>query len=197
MLSNEDAADDNDSSSTDHSASNTSAEACMASTKVAKDDRLVMELLCPITQELPIDPVWAADGYFYERIAIAKWFAERKAFGNSATSPMTGKTMSTRLIDAVPVRNTIPILVEKEFLGNEHADAWLEEKKQLDTDRSVVSTLKQKAEAGEPQAMHDLGRAFANGLHGLPHLKLLLSANPADVLLAQAQLRRLTLPRLA
>ena len=47
-----------ESSSTDHSASNASAEACMASTQMAEaDDRLVMELVCPITREFPVEPV--------------------------------------------------------------------------------------------------------------------------------------------
>ena len=87
------------------------------------DDRLRMELLCPITQELPTDPVTADDGRVYERSAIAKWFAERKASGKSATSPLTGETMSTKLMPAVQVRNTITLLVENKQIVGKHAAA--------------------------------------------------------------------------
>ena len=33
------------------------------------------EWVCPISQELPIDPVMAEDGKIYERVSIAKWLA--------------------------------------------------------------------------------------------------------------------------
>ncbi len=39
--------------------------------------------VCPITQEVMVEPVFAADGYTYERMAIEAWVA-----GHS-TSPMT------------------------------------------------------------------------------------------------------------
>ena len=32
------------------------------------------DLRCPITQELPVDPVIAKDGKIYEREAILEWF---------------------------------------------------------------------------------------------------------------------------
>ena len=103
------------------------------------DDRLRMELLCPITQELPTDPVTACDGRVYERSAIAKWFAEQKASGprprSIATSPMTGEIMTTKLMPAVQVRNMISLLVENKQIVGEHADAWLAAMKQAETDR--------------------------------------------------------------
>ena len=60
----------------------TGADAVEASkhTKRAKHhvggDFVVKELLCPITRELPIDPVTAEDGRTYERAAIKKHFWE-------------------------------------------------------------------------------------------------------------------------
>jgi len=49
------------------------------------------ELLCPITYELPGDPVLAADGWTYERAAIAKWHQENTYRSTGTTnSPMTG-----------------------------------------------------------------------------------------------------------
>ena len=35
------------------------------------------EYVCPITAELPIDPVTAEDGRCYERCAIEEWFARQ------------------------------------------------------------------------------------------------------------------------
>ena len=35
---------------------------------------LADEFVCPITRELPVDPVVAADGCIYERGAIVRWF---------------------------------------------------------------------------------------------------------------------------
>ena len=99
------------------------------------DDQPWMEWLCPITQELPTDPVTACDGRVYERSAIVKWFAERDASGESAISPLTGLTMSTELMPAVQVRNMITRMVKHRQIVGEHADAWLAAMKQAETDR--------------------------------------------------------------
>ena len=52
--------------------------------KVAND--VATELLCPITNELPIDPVMAEDGHCYERSAIEKWFSKNP---EQVKSPVT------------------------------------------------------------------------------------------------------------
>ena len=39
---------------------------------------VVDELLCPITQQLPVDPVMARDGRLYERAAIEEWIEKQK-----------------------------------------------------------------------------------------------------------------------
>ncbi|KAG2449512.1 hypothetical protein HYH02_005656 [Chlamydomonas schloesseri] len=45
--------------------------------------------LCPITQDLMQDPVVAADGFSYERLAIEQWIASSAAAGRAPRSPMT------------------------------------------------------------------------------------------------------------
>ena len=46
------------------------------------------DLVCPITQELPFDPVMAEDGKIYERNAIVEWFSrERRAGHGEPESP--------------------------------------------------------------------------------------------------------------
>ena len=44
---------------------------------------IAKEFICPITQELPVDPVIAKDGKIYERDAILEWF--RKKDGDATT----------------------------------------------------------------------------------------------------------------
>ena len=69
-------------------------------------DDSAAEFLCPITQELPIDPVMAEDGRTYERSAIEKWLREKK------TSPHTNEPMGERLIPALQVKNAIATMVK-------------------------------------------------------------------------------------
>ena len=47
------------------------------------------EYLCPITQELMLDPVIASDGHTYERDAIERWFSKKMI------SPKTGSDLET------------------------------------------------------------------------------------------------------
>ena len=51
------------------------------------------ELVCPISQELPIQPVHAADGKVYERIEIERWIQTKRDEGSVITSPSTRAEM--------------------------------------------------------------------------------------------------------
>ena len=75
------------------------------------------EYLCPITQELPIEPVMAEDGKFYERWAIEEWL------GKQQRSPSTGVAMGRRLTPVTQVRNTISQLVESGAIDGDKAIA--------------------------------------------------------------------------
>jgi TPR repeat protein len=48
--------------------------------------------LCPISQEIMVDPVFAADGHSYERTAIETWFRTKQ------TSPMTNDAMASTVL---------------------------------------------------------------------------------------------------
>ena len=52
-------------------------------------DDVAEEYVCPITAELPVDPVNAEDGRCYERHAIEEWFSR----GNR-TSPTTNEQLA-------------------------------------------------------------------------------------------------------
>jgi hypothetical protein len=58
-----------------------------------------LEHFCPLTEEVMVDPVMLGDGYFYEREALEKFFAEREK--NDKTSPMTGEKMPPLAPDGV------------------------------------------------------------------------------------------------
>ncbi|KAH3767187.1 hypothetical protein Pelo_942 [Pelomyxa schiedti] len=61
------------------------------------------EYVCPITTDLMVDPVVAADGYFYERVAISAWFG----LGHR-TSPKTNLLLkSTDLFPCNALRTSI------------------------------------------------------------------------------------------
>ena len=115
------------------------------------------EFLCPITQELPVDPVTAEDGKIYERTAIETWLQEKES------SPSTGASMGTRLFPAVQVRSMIEHLVKSGAVDAEKAAAWT---KKLE-DETQLKELKSKAESGDVEAMFELSRVYKFGDLGL------------------------------
>ena len=119
---------------------------------------IVDEYLCPITQELPLDPVLAEDGRIYERWAIMEWL------GKQQRSPSTGMAMGTMLVGSPQVRNTLETLVKSGTINGDKATAW---KKKLKDD-TKVKELRAKAEHDEAGAMYELGRAHSNGFFSLP-----------------------------
>ena len=123
--------------------------------KVALAD-IAKEFICPITQELPCDPVMAKDGKIYEREAILEWF--RKKDGD-ATSPSTGKVIDTELVPVVQARNTIESLIQTGAIEDEIAEAW---QKRLAFEKRVKE-MRAKAEGGDGDAMHWMGVCYTFG----------------------------------
>lgn len=63
--------------------------------------------LCPITHDVMTDPVVSADGYTYERSAIARWF------DTSRKSPVTGQSLPhTDLVPNQSVRTLLKTLID-------------------------------------------------------------------------------------
>ena len=66
---------------------------------VADDDEPSVELLCPITHALMMEPVVIASGHTFEKAAIEAWFSR------SNTNPLTGEALShTHTIPNISVR---------------------------------------------------------------------------------------------
>lgn len=55
--------------------------------RTSGDERLPAAFVCPITQELMVEPVVTQDGQTYERHAIEYWLKDHD------TSPLTGQTL--------------------------------------------------------------------------------------------------------
>jgi len=118
-------------------------------------------LVCPITQELPVDPVIAEDGRIYEKSAIEDWFSSRE--GQDLKSWVTNEPMGTKLFPAVQARNTIKGMVQTGAISGAKADAW---KKRLE-DEEKVTELHRQAEVGDAGAMMYLYFAYRDADHGL------------------------------
>ena len=124
---------------------------------------IAKEFVCPITQELPIQPVTAEDGKIYEETAIRQWFAAKLENNESPTSPATGAEIGPKLLPAPQARNTIEALVESGAIEGEIAEAWKEKL----ADETGVKELRAKAEGGDGDAMCALGGFYEFGDYGL------------------------------
>ena len=115
------------------------------------------ELVCPITHELPVDPVTAEDARVYERSAIEEWLEK------NAKSPHTNEPMGKKLLPATQVKNLIASMVRSGALSGDKAGAWT---KKLEGEK-VVEEMRQKAEAGDARAMVKLADWYQDGTNGL------------------------------
>ena len=118
--------------------------------KVAAD-----ELICPITLELPFDPVVAEDGRVYERSAIEQYMAQTNKSSTSRQalrSPMTNEPMGPRLVATLQIKNLIATLIENRSITGDLVDAWKrKEEKKKGADRLLTA-----AQNGDANAMYGL-----------------------------------------
>ena len=124
-------------------------------------DEVAEEYVCPITAELPIDPVIVEDGRCYERYAIEEWFSRQPR--PQVKSPVTNTSMGKRLVPAVQVRNSLKRLVESGAISGSKADAW----KQAVVEEAEVAALRAEAEGGDANSMCALAIRYDTGTHGL------------------------------
>jgi TPR repeat protein len=136
--------------------------------KGVSDDELIAiaePFICPITQELPVDPVIAEDGLTYERKDIEQWL------GQSGTSPMTRAAMGSRLTPNCQAKNSIERMVRSGKLDCSNiATAWKEKIK----NEEEVEELKRKVERGPGKAkalwvgaVLGLGDIYGYGFNGV------------------------------
>lgn len=124
-------------------------------------DDVAEEYVCPITRELPVDPVTAEDGRIYERSAIEECIESR---GDDLKSPITNQPMGTQLFPAVQARNTIERLVRSGVVSGDKAARW----DQKIRDEETVSQTRRRASNDDVDAMYDLGIWYSFGMKGIP-----------------------------
>jgi len=120
-------------------------------------DESLEEFLCPITQALPLEPVFAEDGKVYERDAIEKWLKK------NPKSPVLNTPMGTKLVPATQIKNMIERLVKAGALNEEKAAEWQERIRE----QEKLAELRNEAEAGDAESAFTLGSAYEKGDMGL------------------------------
>ena len=122
---------------------------------------LAAELICPITQDLPVEPVMAADGGIYNRPDISKWFR------TSNTSPLTNQEIPKTLIPVPRIRNQIEALVESGDLSDEQVQSWRTRVAEAEAMKAEVEDLRLKCEQNDRTAMMKLALLYSKGMKGL------------------------------
>mmetsp|Transcript_21603 Transcript_21603/g.46544 ORF Transcript_21603/g.46544 Transcript_21603/m.46544 type:complete len:271 (-) Transcript_21603:174-986(-) len=123
--------------------------------KVVMND-MADEWLCPITCELPIDPVIAEDGRTYERSAIEAHIHRQ---GDRTRSPMTNQPMGARLVPNLQGKSTIECLVRTDAVSPDKITLWKERMKS----QKEVRKVHLSAEAGDTSAMGQLAKWYLDG----------------------------------
>jgi len=116
------------------------------------------EFICPIVQELPVDPVMADDGKVYERAAIEQWL------GSHSTSPATNEPMGKKLLPALQVKNMLRSMVNSGAVCGGKADTL---RKKLEEEKAVEEA-ERKALAGDTAAACNLSSWYFLGEKGVP-----------------------------
>tara|TARA_B100000945_G_scaffold189852_1_gene152513 strand:+ start:1730 stop:2560 length:831 start_codon:yes stop_codon:yes gene_type:complete len=128
-------------------------------------EHIADELVCPITRELPINPVLADDGRIYEKSAIEKWFSKMRCEGKHIPiSPVTNDIISTKLLPCFQVRNNIEEIIRNGILPDEKKNAWND----LLALEKEVNETKIEARKGNVIAMVDLAFWYRDGIKNLP-----------------------------
>ena len=114
------------------------------------------DLICPITTELPWDPVVADDGRTYERSAIETHIKARRDNGLELRSPFTNQPMGERLLPNIQHRNLIESLIDSGIITGSLADPWNQKK----SEQEAKKNLMKRAHDGEAKAMFILGHHY-------------------------------------
>ena len=117
-------------------------------------------LICPITQELMVDPVLAEDGNTYERSAIKRWISTK------STSPLNPncRLNASRLMTNRMAKKQIEELVESGELNDQLCADYANRKAQMLYDEGKVE---EAAELGLPEAQGEMADRCFLGRDGV------------------------------
>ena len=123
-------------------------------------DAVADDWLCPITGELPLDPVTAEDGQIYERSAIESYI---RRHANALKSPITNCRMGTQLTPFLQASKTIEKLVRSGVIGGDKAESW---RKRIALEEEL-KVMQAKVDGGDAEAMYQMGNWYYTGDKGL------------------------------
>jgi len=115
-----------------------------------------LDLICPITHELPFDPVHAEDGSLYERQAIEEYFVTTTKSEGKVRSPVKGVMIGTSIFAAPHIKNTIESLISNDMITGDLANKW----KERAEEKKYADDLIKDAENGNKIAMFNLGACY-------------------------------------
>ena len=118
------------------------------------------DLICPITHELPFDPVTALDGRVYERSAMEMHIETCQ--GGVIRSPITNEPISDVLLPAPQTKNVIQTLIDNGVITGDLVTPWNAKVKEQEN----MEELLRKAEAGDKNAMYMAANHYAKGVPG-------------------------------
>ncbi len=91
------------------------------------------DIYCPITHQIFLDPVIAADGFTYEKDALEEWYKR------NASSPMLGTKVNTTLyVQNIIVRNMV------KYILNNNSELQEEQYKIIETFKGIIKKIKTK-----------------------------------------------------
>ena len=125
---------------------------------VATIRKIAAEFVCPLTQELPVNPVIASDGHVYEQSAFQQLVSVAKAENKPLRSPITKQKMRRRAYPVHSSKNVIGHVVKSGTLDESMCSNW----KTHDLTYNVLETLKKKAQK-DPRKYGKLGDAYYFG----------------------------------
>jgi U-box domain/Sel1 repeat len=120
-------------------------------------------LICPITRELPCDPVTAEDGRIYERVALEAYINNNHhRQGNSnLRSPVTHEPMGDNLLPAPQYETLIMSIIATGVIEEGLVSKWTAAKEKM-----AAKDLVELANGGDTIAMENVGINFELGRNG-------------------------------
>ncbi|CAK0852831.1 unnamed protein product [Prorocentrum cordatum] len=71
-------------------------------------------IICPVSQDVIIDPVATVDGSLYDRAHIEQWFQRRQKKDKPLTSPATGKELPSKtLLPLIALQHAVEALLNQ------------------------------------------------------------------------------------
>lgn len=94
---------------------------------VVANNAAANDLICPLTLELPFDPVTAEDGQVYERAAIDNYFKKTPLSDEKLIhSPVTNELMGLRYLSTPRYKKIIETLIKNGVITGTLAEKWEE-----------------------------------------------------------------------